>query len=105
MLTQLEAPLRRGLTIDGAAYVLTITPTGFQLTPKGRRKGFEMDWLAFVSGDAALATALNASVAQSRTPGRAKAASIKRSDAPAERSDRHQNDDGAAPRSRKTRQR
>ena len=96
MITQLDAPLRRGLTIDGAAYVLTITPTGFQLTLKGRRKGFEMDWLAFVSGDAALATALNASVARSRTP--------KRSDAPAERSDPQQND-GAAARSRKTRQR
>ena len=104
MITQLDAPLRRGLTIDGTAYVLTITPSGFQLAPKGRRKGFEMDWLAFVSGDAALAAALNASVAQSRTPGRAKTASSKRSDAPAERSDPQRNDEAAA-RSRKTRQR
>lgn len=72
MLTQLEAPLRRGLTIEGAPYVLTITPSGFQLTQKGRRKGFAMDWVAFVSGDAALATALNASLANARVPNRAK---------------------------------
>jgi len=99
MLTQLEAPLKRGLTIDGAAYVLTITPSGFQLTPKGRRKGFEMDWLAFVSGDAALATALNASVAQARTPGRAKTASIKPA---ADHSDAQRDDKPAAERSPKT---
>jgi len=63
MVTKLEVPLRRALSIDGKPYVLTITPTGFLLTEKGRRKGFEMDWGAFVSGDAALASALAASVA------------------------------------------
>jgi hypothetical protein len=63
MVTKLETPLRRALSIDGAPYVLTITPTGFQLVEKGRRKGFEMDWESFVSGDAALATALAVSVA------------------------------------------
>ena len=103
MLTQLEAPLRRGLMIDGAAYVLTITPSGFQLTLKGRRKGFEMDWLDFVSGDAALATALNASVSQARAPGRANTASIKRSADPAGASDVQRNDKPAAKRSGKTR--
>lgn len=63
MVTKLDAPLRRALSIDGKPYVLTITPTGFLLTGKGRRKGLEMDWVAFVSGDAALATALAASIA------------------------------------------
>ena len=63
MVTKLDVPLRRALSIDGAPYVLTITPTGFHLAEKGRRKGFEMDWVAFVSGDAALATALAASIA------------------------------------------
>jgi hypothetical protein len=62
MITKLDAPLRRALSIDGKPYVLTITPTGFLLTEKGRRKGFEMDWVAFVSGDAALAKALTASI-------------------------------------------
>jgi hypothetical protein len=31
--------------------------------PKGRRKGYELAWSALVSGEAALATALNASLA------------------------------------------
>jgi hypothetical protein len=63
MVTKLDTPLRRALSIDGKPYVLTITPTGFLLTEKGRRKGFEMDWMSFVSGDAALATGLAASLA------------------------------------------
>ncbi len=63
MITKLEAPLRRELSVDGEPYVLTITPSGFLLTQKGRRKGYEMDWRAFVSGEAALASALNASIA------------------------------------------
>jgi hypothetical protein len=63
MITKLEAPLRRELSIDGQPHVLTITPDGFLLTQKGRRKGHEMTWRAFVSGEAALATALNASIA------------------------------------------
>lgn len=63
MVTKLDTPLRRALSIDGKPYVLTITPTGFLLTEKGRRKGFEMDWISFVSGDAALATGLAASLA------------------------------------------
>ena len=70
MITKLEAPLRRELSIDGQPYVLTITPSGFQLTQKGRRKGHEMDWRAFVSGEAALATALNASLASAPAPRR-----------------------------------
>ena len=72
MITKLEAPLRRELSIDDQPYVLTITPTGFLLTQKGRRKGYEMDWRAFISGEAALATALNASIALAPAPRRAK---------------------------------
>lgn len=71
MITKLAGPLRREIAIDGNAYVVTLTPTGFVLTEKGRRKGFEMDWAAFVSGDVALASALNASLRQAparRTP-------------------------------------
>lgn len=64
MITKLAGPLRREIAIDGNPYVVTLTPTGFILTQKGRRKGFEMDWSAFVSGDVALASALNASLRQ-----------------------------------------
>jgi len=62
MTTKLEGPLRREVDIDGAAYTLTITPQGLALVPKGRRKGYDLTWRALVSGDAALATALNASL-------------------------------------------
>jgi hypothetical protein len=41
---------------------LTIDPSGFRLVRKGRRKGYELAWASLVSGDAALVTALNASL-------------------------------------------
>lgn len=62
MATKLEKELKRELEINGNPFILTISPTGFKLTEKGRRKGVEMTWKDFVSGDAALATALNASL-------------------------------------------
>jgi len=62
-MTKLDAPLRRELTIDGKPYVLTISPDGFKLVPKGRRTGRELSWRDLVSGEAALAVALNASLA------------------------------------------
>jgi hypothetical protein len=42
--------------------MLTISPEGMKLVPKGRRKGYEIAWKDVVSGDAALAAALNASL-------------------------------------------
>ena len=63
MATKLEKPLKREVEIDGKPYMLTIAPEGLKLVPKGHRKGLELAWRALVSGDAALATALNASVA------------------------------------------
>lgn len=65
MTTRLEGPLKRELTINGAPYTVIISPDGLKLVQKGRRKGYELDWTAFVSGDAAFATALNASLAAS----------------------------------------
>jgi hypothetical protein len=62
MTTKLNAPLKRELIIRGEPYTLTTSPEGLNLVPKGRRKGFRLSWEAFVSGDAALATALAASV-------------------------------------------
>src|SRR5579862_1671137 len=62
-MTRLEAPLRREVTIGNDRYTLTITPGGLRLVPKGRRKGYELSWRAFVDGEAALAVALNASLA------------------------------------------
>lgn len=62
MATKLEKPLKRELSIDGKPYMLTIEPLGLKLVPKGKRKGQEIAWEAFVNGEAALATALNASL-------------------------------------------
>ena len=62
MTTRLDTPLKREIEIEGKPYTLTITREGFKLVPKGRRKGYELTWSAIVNGDAALASALNASV-------------------------------------------
>jgi hypothetical protein len=62
MATLLEKTLKRELSIGGRAYILAISPEGLKLTLKGRRKGLELQWDALVSGDAALAVALNASI-------------------------------------------
>jgi hypothetical protein len=75
MVTKLEKALKRELEIGGNAYVLTITPTELKLTLKGRRKGHELAWVDLISGDAALAVALNASLAQAasvKTPAAAR---------------------------------
>ncbi|KAB7777358.1 hypothetical protein [Xanthomonas sp. LMG 12460] len=62
-MTPLDRPLRRALEIGGVHYTLTVDPDGLKLTEKGRRKGLDLRWSALVSGDAALATALQASLA------------------------------------------
>ncbi|MDG9938515.1 hypothetical protein N7670_00895 [Stenotrophomonas maltophilia] len=61
-MTPLDKPLRRELHIDGQPYTLTVAPEGLKLVEKGRRKGITLRWQDLVSGDAALATALQASV-------------------------------------------
>jgi hypothetical protein len=61
-MTPLDKPLRRELTIDEVVYTLTLDPEGLKLVPKGKRKGLALAWKDLVSGDAALATALQASL-------------------------------------------
>jgi len=61
-MTKLDKPLKRELRLKGAPHVLTIDADGLRLTKKGRRKGIELAWKDLVSGDAAMATALNASL-------------------------------------------
>ena len=61
-MTRLDKPLKREIRVKKDAFVLTIDPDGFKLTKKGRRKGVEIAWKDLVSGDAAMAVALNASV-------------------------------------------
>jgi len=62
MTTKLEKPVHRELEIEGKAYVVTIAPEGLKIRLKGHRKAQELAWKELVSGDAALASALHASV-------------------------------------------
>jgi hypothetical protein len=61
-MTKLDKPLRREIDINGEAHVVVISPEGLKLTAKGKRRGHEITWADLVRGDAALATALNASI-------------------------------------------
>ena len=62
MATLLDKTLKREVRIGDRSYIVAISPLTLKLTPKGKRKGLELNWESLVSGDAALATALNASV-------------------------------------------
>ena len=62
MATKLDKPLKREIEVAGKPYMLTIAPQGLKLVPKGKRNGHELTWDAIVSGEAALAAALNASL-------------------------------------------
>lgn len=68
MTTKLDRVLKRELAINGELYTLTISDEGFTLTLKGRRKGLDIRWADLVGGDAALATALNASLTANIAP-------------------------------------
>ncbi len=63
MITKLEKELRREIEVEGAAYVVSISALGLRLVLKGRRNGLELEWKDLISGETALATALNASLA------------------------------------------
>jgi len=68
MTTKLDGPLRREIEINGVAYTLTLTAQGLTLVLKGKRKGLELSWTSLVSGEAALATALKASLSANLMP-------------------------------------
>jgi hypothetical protein len=74
MATILDKPLKRELSIGPHPFTLTISPLGLKLTEKGHRKGIELAWADLVNGEAALATALNATLLSlpkpKPTPGR-----------------------------------
>ena len=62
MTTKLEKALKREIDIGGQAFVVTLTPEALTLVGKGRRKGIEIRWEEMISGEAALARALQASI-------------------------------------------
>jgi hypothetical protein len=87
--TKLEGELKRELLIDRQAYTLTISQAGFVLALKGRRKGLEIAWEDLVNGDAAMATALNASLTANIAPKPAKAPTAAKANTKNQRGQRH----------------
>lgn len=63
MTTKLNGAFKRELEVNGEKYTLTVSTEGFKLVLKGKRKGVELPWASLVNGDAALSTALTASIA------------------------------------------
>jgi hypothetical protein len=70
MTTKLEKPLKREITLDGAPYVVTLSPEGIKIVEKGKRKGQEVSWRDLITGRAALAQSLKDSVALIKDPER-----------------------------------
>jgi hypothetical protein len=68
MAATLDKALKRQLQLGDGLFVLTISPEGFKLVRKRRRNGLEMRWEDIISGDAALAIALNASLNSNLRP-------------------------------------
>jgi len=64
MVTRLDNALRREITAEGRPFTVTLTPEGIKIVPKGKRNGIELAWTDLVNGEAALAVALNASLAK-----------------------------------------
>ena len=62
MTTTLDKPLRREIDVEGQAYTVMLDAQGIKITCKAHRKGVELKWTDLISGDAAVAAALNASV-------------------------------------------
>ena len=68
MTTKLDRALKRELVIGDDTYTITLTQKGFTLALKGRRKGLDIQWADLVNGEAALATALNATLTANLRP-------------------------------------
>jgi hypothetical protein len=66
MTTKLDKSLKREVEVDGELYIVTLAPEGLKIVPKGKRKGHEVTWKELVSGQAALAAALGASLKSTR---------------------------------------
>ena len=67
MATILDKQLKRQITVDGADYTIAIDPEGIRLIGKGKRRpDVELRWRDLLSGEAAMAVALNASLSTRR---------------------------------------
>jgi hypothetical protein len=63
--TVLDKELKRQITVDGSDYTIAVDPQGIRLTGKGKRRPeVELRWSDLLSGEAAMAVALNASLSK-----------------------------------------
>jgi len=69
--TVLDKQLKRVVNVDGVDYTVTLDADGFRLTAKGKRTPqVELLWRDLLSGEAAMAVALNASLLSKGPPAR-----------------------------------
>jgi hypothetical protein len=52
MATKLEKPLKRELAIGDQPYMITFSPEGIKIVPKGKRNGLELSWKSILAGQA-----------------------------------------------------
>ena len=62
MATRLDKTIKRELELDGKLYMVSVSPEGVKVVPKGRRKGYELSWEMLLSGEAELRRDLNLSL-------------------------------------------
>ena len=68
MAAKLDKAIKRELDLDGEQYMVTISPEGVRIVPKGRRKGHEITWQTILSGDAELTQQLKISLDATADP-------------------------------------
>jgi hypothetical protein len=67
MVTVLDKELKRQVTVDGVDFTVAVDPEGIRVTGKGKRRPeVALRWRELLSGEAALAVALNASLSKTR---------------------------------------
>ena len=72
MATTLDKELKRRIAVDGVDYTVVLDPEGLRVVGKGKRKAdVQLRWADLLSGDAAMAVALNASLGAQRTEAKA----------------------------------
>ena len=62
MATRLDKTIKRELEVGGQLYMVSMSPEGVRIVPKGKRKGHEISWETLLSGDAELRRDLNMSL-------------------------------------------
>jgi len=59
---RLDKTIKRELELGGKLYIVSVSPEGVRIVPKGARTGHEMSWETLLSGEAELRRDLNMSL-------------------------------------------